>query len=135
MDMEQRIAQLQEKIKANDDLIRRAESFEEARYDMEKTLANWENRCRLEEEANAIFTEKHQLQLAILHREKEEMSLQLQKFETDLAGELLIKKKLTKELELSKEEIAELIETNNLLRSQIFQENAQNEKEKEDNQR
>lgn len=133
--MEKRIAELQEEIAANDDLVRRAQSFEESRHDMEKTLANWENKCHLEEEANAICTEKHQLQLTILQREREDMSQQLQKIETDLAREIFINKKLVKELELSKEEIAELVETNDLLRSQIYQENIKSEKEKEENQR
>lgn len=133
--MEKRIAELQGEITANEDLVRRAQSFEEARHDMEKTMVIWENRCHLEEEAKAIGTEKHQLQLTMLQREKEEMSHQLQKIETDLAREILINKKLIKELELSKEEIAELVETNDLLRSQIYQENIESEKEMEENQR
>ncbi len=135
MAMEQTISSLKQSISTNEDLVKRAEHFEEARCEMEKTIADWKNKCQMEEETKAICLEQNQLHLTMLKREKEEICHQLRKFEAEHTKELLINKKLTTELEQCKEEITAWTEANDVLKNQINQVTFQREIEKDDIQR
>ncbi len=135
MAMEQTISSLKQNISTNEDLVKRAKNFEQARCDMEKTIADWKNKCQMEEESKAICLEQNQLHLTMLKREKEEICHQLRKFEAEHTKELLTNKKLTTELERSKEEITAWIEANDDLKNQINQGTFQRDIEKEEIQR